>query len=308
MSDIDSSIERGEARPAVSGVSLDEMKKQLLIAKRKLDHLNEENILINTSILKHLKNGGKVNPVSPSKDEGLQKLKSEIEMLVSSGKNYSYKSPEEAFEEQLLKEFSHEESAPGYIRTAVGRLRSRDPLIFTSGRHHMMNYDALAEARDYVRDELRVQRENREKQERLEREEKERRRQERIRIAQEKKARRRPWSKSNQKEENRDSPFSGLFASPTSTLSTGKPIALPPSLSPIIDQPTKVKDNKGKRPSDTESKEKIKIIYRPPNGGSKSTTKLVKDLIGKKTYDDTSNSMLSQGANKPLKPLHTAGK
>lgn len=304
MSDIDSSRDQGECVPSVAGINIDDMKKQLLIAKRKLGHLCEENLLINSAILKQLKDGGKVNPLPPAKDESLQRLKSEIEMLVCSGKNYSYKSPEEAFEEQLLKEFDHEESAPGYIRSALGRLRSRDPLIFTSGKHHMMNYDALAEARDFVREELSKENSRKAEQDRLESEEKERKRQERIRIAEEKKAKRRPWSKPPKKEET-SSPFDFHFhfASPTSTISA--PIYAPhlPKALPFYDQPTTKKDDTGKRPSDSVSKDKMKIIYRPANNTSKSATKLVRDLIGKKSPNDASSSMLSQGANKPLAPL-----
>lgn len=205
-----------------------------MIAKRKIEHLSEENILINSAILKQLKDNNKIQPTPPSRDETLQSLKSEIEMIISSGKNYSYKSPQEVFEDQLMKEFQKDSTAPPFIRSAVGKLRVRDPLIFSVGKHHLMNYEALAEARDMVRENLKEERLRKEEEERIEREEKERKRQERIRIAQEKKAKRRPWSKSPQKEEKKYPWEVNNFVSPVSTFTSQTPIVLPPRQSSIF--------------------------------------------------------------------------
>lgn len=203
-----------------------------MIAKRKVEHLSEENILINTTILRQLRAPATIQPIVPSKDETLQKLKAEVEMLVSSGKNYSYFSPEELFEEQLLKEFSHEPAAPPMVHAAVVKIRSRDPLGFTSGKHHCMNYEALAEARDVVR--TLVDEDNRRKAEidRLEQEEKERKRQEKIRLAKEKKAKRRPWSKSPEKEEPKP-PF-GVTFNPSPLKNPTPPLLPPPQISILI--------------------------------------------------------------------------
>ena len=92
-------------------------------------------------------------------------------------------------------------------------MRAKDPLGFTIGKHHSMNFDALAFARDQIRNQLTDEKTKKEEQDRIEKEEMERKRQERIRLAKEKKAKRRPWSKSPEKEENK-SPFDFGYASP----------------------------------------------------------------------------------------------
>ena len=92
-----------------------------------------------------------IQPKPPAKDESLQKLKSEIEMMITSGKIYIYKSPEQEFEEHLHREFKHNPDSPAKIRSHMSELRSKDPLVFAAGKHHSLNFEELVRAKEKIR-------------------------------------------------------------------------------------------------------------------------------------------------------------
>lgn len=136
-----------------------------------------------------------MNPKPPSKDESLQKLKAEVELLVASGVSYAYRSPEQLFEEELVKEFHNEPDAPQKARFIVSQMKSKDPYGFTSGPHFTMNDEALYAAKDKIRKELDTEYRIRAEEARIQAEKAEAERQEKIRKKREEKEKKMPWLK-----------------------------------------------------------------------------------------------------------------
>lgn len=134
-----------------------------------------------------------IQPKPPAKDESLQKLKSEIEILITSGRNYAYKSPEQEFEEHLTREFREHPESPSKIRSVISGMRTKDPLSFSTGKHYSLNYDALVRAKEHIRNEIDNERRDREERQRIEIEEQERKRQAKIQKELDKKLKRQPW-------------------------------------------------------------------------------------------------------------------
>ncbi len=134
-----------------------------------------------------------IQPKPPAKDESLQKLKSEIEMLITSGRNYAYKSPEQEFQEHLTREFRDQPDSPSKIRSYVSGMKSKDPLSFSSGKHHSLNYDALVRAKEHIRREIDNEKRDKEERQRIEEEEKQRKLEAKIQREFEKKIKRQPW-------------------------------------------------------------------------------------------------------------------
>ena len=143
-----------------------------------------------------------------AKDESLKKLKSEIEMIVTSAKSYAYKSPQTEFEEHLVREFGDDEQTLQKIKIWLLKFRASNPHGFTAGKNYNLNYDALIGAKDDIRLELELERKKQEEEEKRERELKDAIRLEKARLAREKKEeekRRKPWLKSNV--ERQEDPF-----------------------------------------------------------------------------------------------------
>jgi hypothetical protein len=150
-----------------------------------------------------------------AKDENLKKLKSEIEMIVTSAKNYSYKSPQAEFEEHLVREFGDDEKTVQKIKMWILKFRSTNPHGFTVGKNYNLNYDALVGAKEDIRLEQELERNKQEDEEKRERELKDAIRLEKARIAREKKEeekRRKPWLKGNA--DKTDDPFKKTLEKP----------------------------------------------------------------------------------------------
>ena len=168
--------------------------------------MSEENILINVvssdqnTIFKQLKFMSPVAAKPAAKDESLKKLKSEIEMLVTSAKSYAYRSPQAEFEDLLVREFGDDEKTQQKIKMWLLKFRAASPHGFTVGKNFNLNYDALVGAKDEIRLELELDRKKQEEEERREKELKDAIRLEKARIAREKKEeerRKKPWLKPN---------------------------------------------------------------------------------------------------------------
>jgi hypothetical protein len=135
-----------------------------------------------------------------AKDESLKKLKSEIEMIITSARSYAYKSPQAEFEEHLVREFGDGEATLQKIKMWLLKFRAANPHGFTVGKNFNLNHDALVCAKDEIRLELELDRKKQEEEEKRERELKDAIRLEKVRIAREKKEeekRKKPWLKSN---------------------------------------------------------------------------------------------------------------
>lgn len=210
---MDSTLERSKSPSSDPKALLEEVKKQLLIAKRKVDHLSEENILINTAILKHMQ--GVVPAPSRSAEEDLKahSLKSEIEVLVCSSKSYAYKSPAEEFEAALRRDFAAQPEAFPKISAWVNRTLREAPQSFTSGKYHSLNLEALVEAKETVRHQLEVDRklqEEEERQERLRQEEALKEKARKAKLKREEELKKKPWLR--KKTEPEKTPFDFAFA------------------------------------------------------------------------------------------------
>lgn len=151
----------------------------------------------------------KVSPVplkSPAQDETLQKLKSDIEVLITSGKSYVYKSPDQEFEEHLLRDFASQPEAAPKIKKWVADTKKKDPHAFTTGKHFQINVESLIVAKEYVREKLDDDRKLMEEEAKEERERQEVIKQEKAKKAKEKREaelKKKPWlKKENEKEKN----------------------------------------------------------------------------------------------------------
>ena len=286
------------------------------------------------TIFKQLKNMSPVTAKPAAKDENLKKLKSEIEMIITNAKNYSYKSPVQEFEEHLVRDFNNNPDALTKIKIWVLEFKAKNPYGFTTGKNYNLNYDALVAARESIRLQLAEDGHKREESERREREMKEAIRLEKARIAREKKEeerRKKPWLKSNT--EKTDSlPFKKTLDAQGQNLGFSMGSAIGTSRTLLSNQAFKdtgrfaydktsgvqspfgatFGENEIKLPWEEEKKEQAKKIkIKDKNTTSnphlpKSAKMIVRELVSKKTSND--NTLNKSGSeysvnNKRLVPL-----
>jgi hypothetical protein len=294
--------------------------------------------------MKHLKAMTPVQPKPPSKDEGLQKLKSEIELLVTSGQKHIYKSPEEEFKEHLLRDFADDHEAISKIHSHVAKLRAKDPFGFTSGKHHTMNIDLLVSTKEAIRKELGHERHERAEATRIELERKEQARKDKIQKEWEAKLKRQPWLKDSPsfmnkspKKEREEKPFELGFSLASSVPAAKKDALFDLGTKKDMAFGRRVDDEKrftgssarqydtdkdkkighwdfGLDKGDQKDKAKIKVKSRDNSlnrsntggdGGNKSATRLVKEMVGRKSSADNMRASASESniVPRPNKPL-----
>lgn len=87
---------------------------------------------------------------SASRDETSQKLKSEIQLIVSSSKNYAYRSPDQVFQQRLMQEYLFKPDAPKIIEQVVRDLKRQNPSQFSKGKDEKFNYELFVKVKDDI--------------------------------------------------------------------------------------------------------------------------------------------------------------
>lgn len=289
------------------------------------------------TIFKQLKFMSPVSAKPSAKDESLKKLKSEIEMIVTSAKNYAYKSPQAEFEEHLVREFGDDEQTLQKIKMWLLKFRATNPHGFTTGKNYNLNYDALVGAKDDIRLELELERKKQEEEEKRERELKEAIRLEKARIAREKKEeekRKKPWLKSNA--DRSEDPFKKTLDKPQANFGASLVSAnglSRRSSSPAFKDTGKFVYDKSsgaqspfgtfgekdlrlpweedKKPTQQRIKIKEKSLSKPATGAEhpKSAKRIVQELVSRNvSHNNTLNKSGSEVSltNKKLVPLTTS--
>lgn len=293
--------------------------------------------------MRHLKQMVPIQPKPPSKDEGLQRLKSDIQLLLSSSTSYAYKSPAQEFEDTLTRHFAawqKEPTAAQRIKDVVLAIRRRDPLAFTVGKNFAINEEELVKAKDLIRSQLENDRSVRLEAERVEAERIQSEKEERRRRIEEEKLKKKPWlkfqttEKKHGSEQQRDTfDFGASFGSVRkdadhfvvpARIDTG-----PKYLKSIFEEDRRLDgkytffENKTERKHTSAPKIKIKSRENSfskrgaspnPDSASKTTaTKFVRDMIGRKPNvgenlnRSGSESSFQRAPNKPLVPLGPGG-